>query len=129
MGRDYDTGEKRRQTPGRSGAEKENEKTQKRIQEHQKREARKKRRKKRPRKKGKTKKVTIRNRNFPAACQFVNPPGTLQGQDVLVFDFEPNPEFKPHKLAEKVVQKLAGWSGLMKRLTTWRGWRLISRVT
>jgi hypothetical protein len=27
---------------------------------------------------------------------------------VLVFDFEPNPEFKAHKLAEKVVQKLAG---------------------
>jgi hypothetical protein len=27
---------------------------------------------------------------------------------VLVFDFEPNPEFKAHKLEEKVVQKLAG---------------------
>jgi hypothetical protein len=32
----------------------------------------------------------------------------FRGQDVLVFDFEPNPEFKPHKLVEKVVQKLAG---------------------
>jgi hypothetical protein len=32
----------------------------------------------------------------------------FRGQDVLVFDFEPNPEFKAHKLAEKVVQKLAG---------------------
>ena len=43
------------------------------------------------------------------ACQFVNPRRErFRGQDVLVFDFEPNPEFKPHKLEEKVVQKLAG---------------------
>ena len=27
---------------------------------------------------------------------------------MLVFDFEPNPEFKPHKLVEKVVHQLAG---------------------
>jgi len=32
----------------------------------------------------------------------------FRGQDVLVFDFEPNPEFKARKLEEKVVQKLAG---------------------
>ncbi len=32
----------------------------------------------------------------------------FRGQDVLVFDFEPNPEFKPHKMAEKVVHELAG---------------------
>jgi hypothetical protein len=32
----------------------------------------------------------------------------FRGQDVLVFDFEPNPEFKPHKLPEKVVHELAG---------------------
>jgi hypothetical protein len=32
----------------------------------------------------------------------------FRGQDVLVFDFEPNPDFKAHKLEEKVVQKLAG---------------------
>jgi len=32
----------------------------------------------------------------------------FRGQDVLVFDFEPNPDFKPHKLAEKVVHQLAG---------------------
>ena len=43
------------------------------------------------------------------ACQFVNPRRErFRGQDVLVFDFEPNPDFKPHKLGEKVVQKLAG---------------------
>ena len=27
---------------------------------------------------------------------------------MLVFDFEPNPDFNPHKLEERVVQKLAG---------------------
>ena len=46
---------------------------------------------------------------FLRACEFVNPRHErFRGQDVLVFDFEPNPEFKPHTLAEKVVQKLAG---------------------
>src|ERR1700719_79179 len=32
----------------------------------------------------------------------------FRGHDVLFFDCEPNPEFKAHKLEEKVVQKLAG---------------------
>src|SRR6202042_3608836 len=46
---------------------------------------------------------------FLRACQFVNPRRErFRGQDVLVFDFEPNPEFKPHKLPEKVVHELAG---------------------
>jgi hypothetical protein len=46
---------------------------------------------------------------FLRASQFVNPRRErFRGQDVLVFDFEPNPEFKAHKLVEKVVQKLAG---------------------
>ncbi len=43
------------------------------------------------------------------ACQFVNPRRErFRGQDVLVFDFEPNPDFKPRKMIEKVVEKLAG---------------------
>ena len=46
---------------------------------------------------------------FLRAAQFVNPRRErFRGQDVLVFDFEPNPEFKPHKMAEKVVHELAG---------------------
>jgi len=46
---------------------------------------------------------------FLRACQFVNPRRErFRGQDVLVFDFEPNPEFKPHKMAEEIVHKLAG---------------------
>lgn len=46
---------------------------------------------------------------FLRASQFVNPRRErFRGADVLVFDFEPNPEFKPRKLSEKVIQKLAG---------------------
>jgi len=46
---------------------------------------------------------------FLRACQFVNPRRErFRGQDVLVFDFEPNPDFQAKKLEEKVVQKLAG---------------------
>jgi hypothetical protein len=46
---------------------------------------------------------------FLHACQFVNPRHErFRGQEVLVFDFEPNPEFKPHTLAENIIQKLAG---------------------
>src|SRR5580700_10027236 len=46
---------------------------------------------------------------FLRACQFVNPRRErFRGQDVLVFDFEPNPEFKARTLIEKVIQKLGG---------------------
>ncbi len=46
---------------------------------------------------------------FLRACQFVNPRRErFRGQDVLVFDFEPNPEFKARHLMEKIVQKLGG---------------------
>ncbi len=87
---------------------KENEKTQKRIEEHQKREAKKEAKEEKAKEEGKEKDepgIEI----FLRACQFVNPRRErFRGQDVLVFDFEPNPEFKPNKLAEKVVQKLAG---------------------
>ena len=46
---------------------------------------------------------------FLRACQFVNPRRErFRGADVLVFDFEPNPEFKPHSMIEKIIQKLGG---------------------
>src|ERR1051326_6148799 len=46
---------------------------------------------------------------FLRACQFVNPRHErFRGQDVLVFDFEANPEYKPKNIAEHVVQQLAG---------------------
>ena len=46
---------------------------------------------------------------FLRVCQFVNPRRErFRGQDVLVFDFEPNPEYKPKNLEERVVKELAG---------------------
>ena len=89
---------------------KENEKTQKRIEEHQKREAKKEAKEEKAKEEGKDKEgdepgIEV----FLRACQFVNPRRErFRGQDVLVFDFEPNPEFKPHKLVERLAQKLAG---------------------
>ena len=89
---------------------KENEKTQKRIEEHQKRAAKKEAKEEKAKEEGKKDEgdepgIEV----FLRACQFVNPRRErFRGQDVLVFDFEPNPEFKPHKLVEKLAQKLAG---------------------
>jgi hypothetical protein len=89
---------------------KENEKTQKRIEEHQKREAKKEAKEEKAKEEGKNDErdepgIEV----FLRACQFVNPRRErFRGQDVLVFDFEPNPEFKPHKLVERLAQKLAG---------------------
>lgn len=89
---------------------KENEKTQKRIEEHQKREAKKEAKEEKAKEEGKNDgKEDPGIEVFLRACQFVNPRRErFRGQDVLVFDFEPNPEFKPHKLVEKAAQKLAG---------------------
>jgi hypothetical protein len=89
---------------------KENEKTRKRIEELQKREAKKEAKEEKARKEGKEEdKDEPGIEVFLRACQFVNPRRErFRGQDVLVFDFEPNPDFKPHKLAEKLAQKLAG---------------------
>src|SRR5713101_5415592 len=90
--------------------EKENEKTQKRIEEHQKREAKKEAKGEKAKEAGKSdEKDEPGIEVFLRACQFVNPRRErFRGQDVLVFDFEPNPEFKAHKMVEKLVQKLAG---------------------
>jgi hypothetical protein len=89
---------------------KENEKTQKRIEEHQKREAKKEAKEEKAKEEGKSEEKDDPGIEvFLRACQFVNPRRErFRGQDVLVFDFEPNPEFKPHKLVEKLAQKLAG---------------------
>jgi len=90
--------------------EKENERVRKRIEEHQKRQAKKEAKEEKAKEQGKDEdKDDPGIEIFLRACQFVNPRRErFRGQDVLVFDFEPNPEFQPHKLAEKVVQKLAG---------------------
>ncbi len=90
---------------------KENEKVQKEIQDIEKHEAKKEAKEEKAKDEGKEKKDDddVGIEIFLRACQFVNPRRErFRGQDVLVFDFEPNPEFKPRKLAEKVVHELAG---------------------
>ena len=90
---------------------KENDRVQKEIQDIEKRDAKKEAKEEKAKEEGKDKGdddepgIEI----FLRASQFVNPRRErFRSQDVLVFDFEPNPDFKPHKLAEKVVHQLAG---------------------
>jgi len=84
---------------------------QKEIQDIEKRDAKKEAKEEKAKDQGKEKKDDddVGIETFLRACEFVNPRRErFRGQDVLVFDFEPNPEFKPHKLVEKVVHELAG---------------------
>jgi hypothetical protein len=47
--------------------------------------------------------------DFLRAERFTNPRRELfRGQEVIVFDFGPNPDYKPKKLVESIVQKLVG---------------------
>jgi hypothetical protein len=90
---------------------KENEKTQKEIADIQKREAKKEVKDEKAKEEGKKEKSDddVDIETFLRACQFVNPRRErFRGEDVLVFDFEPNPEYKAHKMVEKIIQKLAG---------------------
>ena len=89
---------------------KENEKTKHEIEEIQKRQEKKDAKAEKAKEEGKDDdKDDPGIEVFLRASQFVNPRRErFRGADVLVFDFEPNPEFKPHKLSEKVIQKLAG---------------------
>jgi hypothetical protein len=91
---------------------KENEKTQKEIENIQKRETKKEAKDEKAKEEGKDKKDKdddVGIETFLRACQFVNPRRErFRGQDVLVFDFEPNPEFHPHNMVERVVHELAG---------------------
>ncbi len=90
---------------------KENEKTQKEITEIQKRETQKEAKDEKAKEEGKKDKDDddVGIEIFLRTCQFVNPRRErFHGQDVLVFDFEPNPEYKPRNIVEKIVQKLAG---------------------
>jgi len=90
---------------------KENEKTQKRIEEIQKNEKKKEAKEEKAKEEGKEEKekedpgIEV----FLRVSQFVNPRRErFHGQDVLVFDFEPNPEYKPKNMEERVVKELAG---------------------
>jgi hypothetical protein len=90
---------------------KENEKTQKRIESAQKNEKKKEEKEAKDKEEGKESKDSDDPdiESFLHVCQFVNPRRErFRGQDVLVFDFEPNPEYKPKNMEEKVVKELAG---------------------
>ena len=90
---------------------KESERVRKTIERLQKEETKKEAKEEKAKEEGKEKKDDddVGIETFLRACQFVNPRRErFRGQDVLVFDFEPNPEFKPRKLEEKVVHQLAG---------------------
>jgi hypothetical protein len=90
---------------------KENEKTEKEIKDIQKAHEKKEAKEEKAKEEGEEKKDDddVGIETFLRVSQFVNPRRErFRGQDVLVFDFEPNPDYKAHKLVEKVVQKLAG---------------------
>jgi len=90
---------------------KENERVKKRIEELQKRQAKNNQREEKARQEGKDQddKDEPGIEVFLRSCQFVNPRRErFRGEDVLVFDFEGNPEYKPKNTAERVVQQLAG---------------------
>ena len=96
---------------GAEEQKKENEKTQKRIESEQIKEKKKEDKEEKAKEEGKASKddedpgIEI----FLRVSQFVNPRRErFRGQDVLVFDFEPNPEYKPKNLVEHVVKELAG---------------------
>jgi hypothetical protein len=88
---------------------KENEKAQKEIAEVQKSHDKKDAKEAKAEEQGKKNDDDPDIETFLRAAQFTNPRRErFRGQDVLVFDFEPNPEFKPHEMAEEIVHKLAG---------------------
>jgi hypothetical protein len=92
-------------------AKKETQKAQSRVEEIQKRETKKNAKEQKAQEEGKEEKdeSDVGVGRFLRACDFVNPRRErYRGRDVLVFDFEANPEYKPRSLAERLVQKLAG---------------------
>jgi len=90
---------------------KEEEATRKRIAEIKKEQAKKDAEAAKPKTEDKSKSddSEVGIEMFLRTCQFVNPRRErYRGRSVLVFDFEANPEYKAHGLAEHIIQKLAG---------------------
>jgi hypothetical protein len=90
---------------------KETDNAQKRVEEIQKERAKKDAKEEKAKEQGKPEKDddSVGIEVFLRTCEFVNPRRErFRGQDVLVFDFEPNPEYKPRNLEERIVHQLAG---------------------
>lgn len=87
---------------------KENDKARKEIEEVEKRQAKKDAKEAKAEEQGKEDE-SLSIEVLLRTCQITNPRRErFRGQDVLVFDFEPNPEFKPHGLFESLLHTLAG---------------------
>jgi len=87
---------------------KEDERVKKQIEDVQNQAAKKEAKEEKDKEKGKDD-DDIGIETFLRACQFVNPRRErFRGKEVLVFDFEPNPEYKPKNFVENFAQKLAG---------------------
>jgi hypothetical protein len=81
----------------------------KQIEELQKQADKKEKKDEKDHEEGKEDEDEVSMETFLRACQFVNPRRErFRGADVLVFDFEPNVEFKPRTLMEKIITKLGG---------------------
>jgi hypothetical protein len=93
-----------------SDQRKENEKAQKEIENAQRRATKKEAKEEKTKEEGQEdKEVHPGIEIFLRASQFKNPRRErFRGQDVLVFDFGPSPEFRPRKMAEEIVHNLAG---------------------
>ncbi len=90
---------------------KETDNAQKRVEEMQKQHAKKEAEDEKAKQEGKPEKDedAVGIEMFLRTCEFVNPRRErFRGQDVLVFDFEANPEYKPRNLEERIVHQLAG---------------------
>ena len=90
---------------------KETDNAQKRVEEMQKQHAKKEAKDEKAKQEGKPEKDedAVGIEMFLRTCEFVNPRRErFRGQDVLVFDFEANPEYKPRNLEERIVHQLAG---------------------
>jgi hypothetical protein len=94
-----------------SEQEKENEKTRKHIEELQKKEQKKEAKEEKAKEQGKEAKDEDEAdiETFLRVSQFVNPRHErFRSRDVLVFDFEPNPDYKPKSMVEHMISELAG---------------------
>lgn len=90
---------------------KETENAEKRVEEIQKQHAKNDAKDEKAKEEGKPEKDddSVGIETFLRTCEFVNPRRErFRGQDVLVFDFEGNPEYKPRNLEERIVHQLAG---------------------
>lgn len=91
-----------------AGEQKEDEHIQKAVKDYDKKEARKQQREGRG-EEPKKDKDDVQLSDFLRMDHFTNPRReTFHGHDVIVFDFEPNPSYKPSSMVESLIHELTG---------------------